>query len=77
MTTTLGLTQTLGKGFETRTLTCMFTEGSGWMTRCFTTWKGEESGELKFSDQEWFGTFEDCEENMERRGEDMEQLGWR
>lgn len=71
-----GLTRQSSRGFETRTLTLHFQEGSGWITKCFTTWKGEDSGELKFSDSQWFSTQQECEKDLEKRQEQFNLLGF-
>lgn len=75
--TTQGLTTTLEQGFERRTLTCFFSDGQGWKTKCFTTWKGEDSGELSFSDSTWFSTLEECEEDLKKREQGFKDLGWK
>lgn len=73
--TTQGNTITLTQGFEKRTLTC-FQENGSWKTKCFTFWKGEEGGEMNFSNSQWFNTIEECEIDLKERASQMKNIGF-
>jgi hypothetical protein len=68
-------TITLTQGFEKRILTC-FQENGSWKTKCFTFWKGEEGGELNFTNSQWFNTIEECEKDMILRANQMIEIGF-
>ena len=77
MTTRQGFTRQMTKGSETRTFTTFFERGSGFKMKCFTTWKGEDSGELTWSNQKWFSSEQECWSEMELLFAECENLGWK
>lgn len=66
----------LSSGHEDRVLSVK-KEGSSFKVKVESFWKGEESGELHFSNHNWFNSLEECERDMDLLSSELESLGFK